>query len=91
MLRGVKTGSARGSDGFTAGDLRSMHGTILQWLFQIFRLAESGIGWPARLLQAKVTLLAKSDEVPLDPWATRPITVRWSRSAPCRSWPTCAL
>ena len=85
MLRGVKSGSARGSDGFTAGDLRSMHGTILQWLFQIFRLAEAGIGWPARLLQAKVTLLAKSDEVPLDPLATRPITVLsrlyrcWSR------------
>ena len=38
MLRGVKSGNARGSDGFTAGDLRSMHGTILQWLF------------PARLL-----------------------------------------
>lgn len=52
-----------------------IRGTLLDWLFAIFRAAESELGWPQRLLAAKVALLAKSELVPTDPLQTRPITI----------------
>lgn len=75
MLKGVNPRSARGSCGFSVEDLRIKRGPLLQWLFTLFRTAEAGDGWPSRLLQARVTLLAKTSEAPSDPLDTRPITV----------------
>lgn len=56
-------------------DLGMIRGTLLDWLFAIFRAAESETGWPQRLLAAKVALLAKLELVPTDPLQTRPITI----------------
>ena len=71
----ISAKSARGSCRFSAQDLSMIRGTLLDWLFAIFRAAESELGWPQRLLAAKVALLAKSELVPTDPLQTRPITI----------------
>ena len=87
-LKGINMKSSRGACGFSSRDLTLFKPKLLVWLFQIFRCAEEGKGWPLRLTQARVIMLAKPNADNHDALSVRPITVlsrlyrQWSR---CRS------
>ena len=46
---------------FSSRDLTLIPPKLLEWLFSIYRCAEKGGGWPSRLTQARVIMLAKPD------------------------------
>ena len=87
-LKGINMKSSRGACGFSSRDLTLFPPSLLEWLFQIFRCAEEGLGWPKRLTQASVIMLSKPNSDNHDALSVRPITVlsrlyrQWSR---CRS------
>ena len=87
-LRGINMKSSRGACGFSSRDLTLIPPKLLEWLFSIYRCAEKGGGWPSRLTQARVIMLAKPDSNHHEALSVRPITVlsrlyrQWSR---CRS------
>ena len=87
-LRGINMKSSRGACGFSSRDLTLFPPALLDWLFRIFQCAENGHGWPSRLTQARVIMLAKPNADNHDALSVRPITVlsrlyrQWSR---CRS------
>ena len=87
-LRGINMKSSRGACGFSSRDLTLIPPKLLEWLFSIFRCAEKGVGWPSRMTQARVIMLAKPDSNNHEALSVRPITVlsrlyrQWSR---CRS------
>ena len=87
-LKGINMKSSRGACGFSSRDLTLIPPKLLEWLFRIFQCAEEGKGWPVRLTQARVIMLAKPNSDNYDALSVRPITVlsrlyrHWSR---CRS------
>lgn len=67
--------SSRGACGLSVVDIRRFPAILVQWLFQIFRLAEQHGIWPSRLTAARVVMLAKPDAENNDPLGVRPITI----------------
>ena len=74
-LKGINMKSSRGACGFSSRDLTLIPPKLLEWLFRIFQCAEEGKGWPVRLTQARVIMLAKPNSDNHDALSVRPITV----------------
>lgn len=73
---GVSRKSARGSCAYTARELLLMPDLILAWLIQFLSAIEEGqFQWPRSLMLARVVMLAKTQDQPVDPLQTRPITI----------------
>eukprot|EP00438_Fugacium_kawagutii_P030899 Skav215852 [mRNA] locus=scaffold1630:238570:242613:- [translate_table: standard] len=84
-----KTASAKGVDGWSVEELRSLPDIALQKLIDIFEhWMQHGISWPKSLMQAVTIPLGKVAH-PTSPSETRPITIlaivyRWWAKIICR-------
>ena len=74
-VRGLKTTSMRGCDGWSYGELKLLPVGSFRALARVFQAIESGASWPASLTQWFLVLLRK-DSSPVPTWdQIRPISV----------------
>ena len=74
-IRGLKTASMRGCDGWSYGELKMLPLESIALLADIFCAIEGGAGWPPALTQWFLVLLRKTDD-PVVTWdQIRPISV----------------
>eukprot|EP00435_Cladocopium_sp_Y103_P007976 s1192_g2.t1 len=76
QVRNVSRRSARGSCAYTPRELAIMPDPVLDMLLLFLTAIENGkFPWPRALMLARVVMLAKTQEQPVGPLQTRPITI----------------
>ena len=73
-VRNLKMGKARGLDGFSNAELKSLSPDLFSMLLSLLNHLTSSVTWPANLCQASMAFLAKTLQ-PDKPADGRPITI----------------
>eukprot|EP00438_Fugacium_kawagutii_P007365 Skav218578 [mRNA] locus=scaffold2610:471827:475942:+ [translate_table: standard] len=72
----TKKASARGSCAYTPRELVLMPDELVEWLLLLLsHIEDCSMNWPTSIMTARVTMLAKTTQMPTHPLQLRPITI----------------